>query len=52
MTQQPMCALPKRNTRVSPDNVWPLRGKDGLTYAERIHWQETMWQRVTERLAA
>lgn len=35
MTQQPMCALPKRNSRVSPDNVWPLRDKDGLTWAER-----------------
>lgn len=24
-----------RKTRVSPDSAWPLRGADGLTYAER-----------------
>ena len=38
--RQPMCALPKRNTRVSPDSVWPLRDKDGLTWAERAKMKE------------
>ncbi len=50
-TEMPMCALPRRRTRVSPDSAWPLRGRDGLTYAERLHWQDTMLQRVNERIA-
>lgn len=41
-----MCALPRRKTRVSPDTAWPLRGKDGLTYAERLHAQNTLRDRV------
>jgi hypothetical protein len=30
----------KIRTRVSSENVWPLRGVDGLTYAERKAKQE------------
>ena len=26
---------PDPNRRTSPDSVWPLRGADGLTWAER-----------------
>jgi hypothetical protein len=30
-----MCLQPRRNTRTSPDSAWPLRGVDGLTFAQR-----------------
>lgn len=29
--------------RTSPDSVWPLRGPDGLTYAERKAREAAKW---------
>lgn len=35
MTHIPQAAPYGSKLRISPDSVWPLRGPDGLTFAER-----------------
>ena len=35
MTPQIAPINPKATTRRTPDSIWPLRGADGLTFAER-----------------
>lgn len=35
MTNIPGTKTKVEHTRQSPDSIWPLRGEDGLTFAER-----------------
>jgi len=40
MIKTPQAAPLNRNYRVSSESVWPLRGLDGKTFAERRKEQE------------